>query len=117
MLPAMVVQPHGRRQARRDEVRLKSWELVELPGLTMRPDKEGRRLAIRIIATNDAVGVMPVRSCKDFSEATADPEDAQFAPLYDLHADPREWTNLANKPIRRNTGDNEEAGRNTGTVG
>jgi L-alanine-DL-glutamate epimerase-like enolase superfamily enzyme len=37
----------------------------------MRPDKEGRRLAIRITATNGAVGVMPVRSCKGFSDATA----------------------------------------------
>lgn len=54
-----------------DEVRLKSWDLVELPGLTMRPDKEGRRLAIRITATNDAMGVMPLRSCKGFSDATA----------------------------------------------
>ncbi len=38
----------------------------------MRPDKEGRRHAIRITATNDAVGVMPVRSCKGFSGATAE---------------------------------------------
>lgn len=54
-----------------DEVRLTSWELVELPGLTMRPDKEGRKWALRITATNGAVGVMPVRSCKGFSDATA----------------------------------------------
>jgi L-alanine-DL-glutamate epimerase-like enolase superfamily enzyme len=54
-----------------DDTRLKSWDLVELPGLAMRPDKEGRRLAIRITATNGAVGVMPVRSCKGFSDATA----------------------------------------------
>ena len=54
-----------------DDVRLKSWDLVELPGLTMRPDKEGRKWALRITATNDAVGVMPVRSCKGFSDATA----------------------------------------------
>jgi len=46
-------------------------ELVEMPGLTMRPDKEGRRLAIRITATHDAVGVMSVRSCKGFSDTTA----------------------------------------------
>ena len=54
-----------------DDVRLKSWDLVELPGLTMRPDKEGRKWALRITATNDAVAVMPVRWCKGFSDATA----------------------------------------------
>jgi len=37
----------------------------------MRPDKEGRRWALRITATNDAVGVMPVRSCRGFSDATS----------------------------------------------
>ena len=54
-----------------DEASLKSWELVQLPELTMRPDKEGRKWTLRITATNDAVGVMPVRSCKGFSDATA----------------------------------------------
>jgi hypothetical protein len=53
-----------------DEARLKSWDLVQLPGLTMRPDREGRKWALRITAANGAVGVMPVRSCRGFSDTT-----------------------------------------------
>lgn len=55
-----------------EKVYLKSWELVELPALTMRPDKDGIKRALRITATNGAMGVMPARLSKGFSAATVE---------------------------------------------
>jgi hypothetical protein len=55
-----------------ERVRLKSWELVELPTLTTRPGKDGRKMALRITAQNGAVGVMPARFCRRFSDATVE---------------------------------------------
>ena len=71
-----------------EKVFLKSWELVELPNLVMRPDKDGRKMALRITATNGTVGVMPVRFCKGFSDATVEilktTNLLDHEPLYDL---------------------------------
>ncbi|MBN1422028.1 MAG: hypothetical protein JXP34_24865 [Planctomycetes bacterium] len=53
-------------------IHLTSWELVELPALTMRPDKDGRKMALRIRASDGAEGVMPARLCKGFSGATVE---------------------------------------------
>ncbi len=55
-----------------EKVYLKSWELLELPALTMRPDKDGIKRALRITATSGAMGVMPARLCKGFSDATVE---------------------------------------------
>ncbi|MHB8903229.1 MAG: enolase C-terminal domain-like protein [Thermoguttaceae bacterium] len=55
-----------------DKLFLRSWELVELPTLTTRPDKQGRKMALRITAENGALGVMPARLCQGFSAATVE---------------------------------------------
>ncbi len=53
-----------------EKVYLKSWELVDLPTLTTRPDKDGSKRALRITATNGAIGVMPARLSRGLSPDT-----------------------------------------------
>ena len=51
---------------------MKSWELVEMPDLVVSPDKEGRKMALRLTAANGAWGVMPARFCRSLSDATVE---------------------------------------------
>ncbi|MFZ5828677.1 MAG: enolase C-terminal domain-like protein [Planctomycetota bacterium] len=55
-----------------EPLQLKSWELVELPRLTMRAERDGRKMALRIVATNGAEGVMPARLCRALCESTVE---------------------------------------------
>ena len=78
--------------------------LVELCGLSSKPDLDGRSL-IPLLRDPEASWDHPAITTYDFSEFSVRTENWRYTryiddseELYDHRSDPREWTNLAHRP-------------------